>query len=580
MLSRAALRLIAARPLLAPLPRAPAAAYVRSYAKDSRSRAARKTHPHPSTPNVDRSKQRPTDASSQNTGEFNAAASPDKNTSPQSPPTPGKPKPTAEEPSESADFSTSQPEFESPQSAEANTAPETAPGDAPKTQKPLPDLRHGIPSTFAEEFLKSTPSSKEDAPEPKPNVTEDPKYEQPEPEASGGGYGDREGGELPKSAYETSTDRKRNMYANITMIMGGVLLATGGLFLGREWESEEEAKQHPDVPSGWSPSAVYARASARLSKSLGYYTEPVFPKLLPEVDPAPPFTLVLSLEDLLVHSEWTREHGWRFAKRPGVDFFLRYLCQYYELVIFTSLPMANGDPVIRKLDPFHVVMWPLFREATRYEKGQYVKASSFQLLPDLSYLNRDLSKTIIIDTKAEHVKNQPENAIILPAWKGEKTDRGLVSLVPFLEYVATMGITDVRTALKSFEGKDVAAEFAIREQKARDAFHKQLEEEQSRKPKRSGMSALAGALGMKPTAPQGGLIVGKESAAEGFAKGKMLSDQIREQGMKQYEMMEKEIRENGEKWLKEMAEEEKKAQEEQMKSMKSGLFGFLGNKPE
>lgn len=371
MLSRAAVRLAAARPLLAPLSRAPAAAYVRTYAKDVKHRATKKSNPYESSPNVARPKPRPVPESSQETAEFNPAASPDKNTAPQSPPAPGKPKSAAEQSSESADFSRSQPEFESPQSTEANTAP----GNASQAQKPLPDLRHGIPSTFAEEFLKSTPSSKEDAPEPKPNVTEDPQYEKAQDEASGGGYGDREGGELPKSAYETSTDRKRNLYANITMVMGGTMLATSGLYLGREWDSEQEAKQHPDIPSGWSPSAVYARARARLSGALGYYTEPVFPKLLPDVDPAPPYTLVLSLEDLLVHSEWTREHGWRFAKRPGVDFFLRYLCQYYELVIFTSLPLNSADPIIRKLDPFRIVMWPLFREATRYEKGQYVKAS-------------------------------------------------------------------------------------------------------------------------------------------------------------------------------------------------------------
>jgi import inner membrane translocase subunit TIM50 len=81
------------------------------------------------------------------------------------------------------------------------------------------------------------------------------------------------------------------------------------------------------------------------------------------------------LEDLLVHSEWSREHGWRTAKRPGVDYFLRYLSQYYELVIFTTVRSSDADPIIRKLDPFHVVMWPLFREATRYEKGEYIKVS-------------------------------------------------------------------------------------------------------------------------------------------------------------------------------------------------------------
>ena len=141
-----------------------------------------------------------------------------------------------------------------------------------------------------------------------------------------------------------------------------------------------------------------------MSGSVEYYTEPTSRKLLPDVPETqrPPYTLVLSLEDLLIHSEWTREHGWRTAKRPGVDYFLRYLSQYYELVVFTTVPYAMGDPVLRKLDPFRVIMWPLFREATKYEDGKYVK--------DLSYLNRPLDKTIIIDTKAEHVRNQPDNA--------------------------------------------------------------------------------------------------------------------------------------------------------------------------
>ncbi|KAF2090369.1 HAD-like protein, partial [Saccharata proteae CBS 121410] len=460
------------------------------------------------------------------------------------------------------DYSKSQEEFNSPQSPDVNNAPET---EAPS--QPLPDLRHGIPSTFEAEFLKQTPEAKEEAPDPSVNITEDPTVESSSSGSGRGGSG-REGGELPKSAYETSTDRRRNQVANYGFAAAAMFLLTGGAYLGRPWESEEEAKKHTDTPSGWSPSAIYARARARLSGQVSYYTEPVFPKLLPDVEPAPPYTLVLSLEDLLIHTEWTREHGWRMAKRPGVDYFLRYLCQYYELVIFTSLPMQSGEPVIRKLDPFRVAMWPLFREATRYEKGEYIK--------DLSYLNRDLSKTILIDTKPEHAKNQPENAIILPKWDGKPGDKGLVSLIPFLEYVATMGIPDVRAALKSFEGKDIPTEFAIREKKAREQFHKQLAEEEAKKPKRSLGGAFASSLGIKPAPGQGGLVVGEESAAEGFAKGKMLSDQIRERGQKQYEEMEKQIRENQDKWLKEMAEEEKKMQEETMKSMKSGIFSMFG----
>jgi len=56
--------------------------------------------------------------------------------------------------------------------------------------------------------------------------------------------------------------------------------------------------------------------------------------MLPDQLPEPygrPYTLLLDLDDFLIHSEWTREHGWRTAKRPGLDYFLGYLAQFYEV---------------------------------------------------------------------------------------------------------------------------------------------------------------------------------------------------------------------------------------------------------
>ena len=194
------------------------------------------------------------------------------------------------------------------------------------------------------------------------------------PKARSGGGGS--GGELPKSAYESSQDRWRNRAANYTYAGFAFLGLTSALYLGREWETDEERSRHPNIPSGWSPSSIYSRAKARMTKRIDVFTEPSFPKLLPSLDMAPPYTLVVSLEDLLIHSEWTRDHGWRMAKRPGVDYFLRYLSQYYELVVFTTLPFAAAEPVIRKLDPYRIIMWPLAREATRYEKGEYVKVKT------------------------------------------------------------------------------------------------------------------------------------------------------------------------------------------------------------
>lgn len=83
-------------------------------------------------------------------------------------------------------------------------------------------------------------------------------------------------------------------------------------------------------------------------------------------------------------------------------------------------------PVLEKLDPYNFfITYKLFRESTRAVNGIVVK--------DLSYLNRDLADTIIIDTDPEHVSLQPENAIILPKWTGDPKDRDLVAMIPFLE---------------------------------------------------------------------------------------------------------------------------------------------------
>lgn len=174
------------------------------------------------------------------------------------------------------------------------------------------------------------------------------------------------------------------------------------------------------------------------------------------------------------------------------------------------------------------------------------------------------------------MKLQPENAIVLPKWKGDPKDKDLVALIPFLEYLAMMGTQDVREAIKSFEGKDIAKEFAIREARAREEFNKELAKRKSNKPRYSVGSGVMGALGLR--GQQGGLSLGEgQTIAEGFEQGKMLSDQFRERGQKAYEELEKQIRENGEKWLKEMAEEEKKLMDQQMKEMKTGMFSWLGS---
>ncbi|KAJ9132101.1 hypothetical protein NKR23_g11435 [Pleurostoma richardsiae] len=440
--------------------------------------------------------------------------------------------------------------------ANSSSVPEGETEDQPK-QIPLselPDLTQGIPSTLEYETAGGNRASLE---------------------AVDGGavpsVGGRGRGELPASAYVSSSERRRDRRANWMFAALGALAVGGTVYLGRNWDDDDE-KRHPDVPNGWGLGLWWNRAKARLTEVTTYYQEPAFEKLLPDPDPMfeRPYTLCISLEDMLVHSEWSREHGWRIAKRPGVDYFLHYLSQYYELVLFTTVPFSIAEPLVRKLDPYRFIVWPLFREATKYKDGEIVK--------DLSYLNRDLSKVIIIDTDPQHVRAQPENAIILPKWTGDAKDQELVGLIPFLEYIHTMQYSDVRKVLKSFEGKHIPTEFARREAIARAEFNKQVEEEKRKHPHKgkSGIAALGSLLGLKP----GSMSVmvmpeGEQNPSEAFASGKMLQDIARERGQRNYEMMEEEIRKNGEKWLKEEAAMQEKMQQEAMNSMKSSFSGWF-----
>jgi len=89
------------------------------------------------------------------------------------------------------------------------------------------------------------------------------------------------------------------------------------------------------------------------------------------------------------------------------------------------------------------VAYKLFRDATRSENGRPVKVCSGVFLSsnvaltasfqDLSYLNRDLSKVVLLDTDPDHCTSHPENSIVIPKWKGAPGDKGLVAMIPFLE---------------------------------------------------------------------------------------------------------------------------------------------------
>ncbi|WVQ82805.1 hypothetical protein IAT38_004937 [Cryptococcus sp. DSM 104549] len=291
-----------------------------------------------------------------------------------------------------------------------------------------------------------------------PSLDIDPEQSLPEPkketegEGEGAGKGPRKKTGAGKKEYVSSMEKRRRMWIRI----GYGALGLGALGAVATMGSESGAPAEKSV-------GPIESIKNNVTELLDYFNKPAFSSLLPDPLPPPhqrPYTLLIDLEGLLVHSSWDREHGWRTAKRPGVDYFLGYLSQFYEIVLFTSQPLYTASPVAEKIDPYQAFMpYRLFRESTRYVDGKVVK--------DISYLNRDPSKVIILDTNPEHVSLQPENGIIIKPWDGKPRDKGLVDMIPFLESIGIFSPADVRPILTAYQNKDIPVEYAKKEAEAK-----------------------------------------------------------------------------------------------------------------
>ena len=161
-----------------------------------------------------------------------------------------------------------------------------------------------------------------------------------------------------------------------------------------------------------------------------------------------PHTLVLDLERTLVSSSWDRKYGWRHAKRPGVDKFLTELAQYYEIVLYSPSIDGVADPVVTSLDKRGSIMHRLYRDATYYYNGVHVK--------DLSRLNRDVQRMIVIDDDPAEVQFNPGNLIRVKPYDDptDRSDNTLLRILPFLLEIAREGYSDIPALLAQYQGMD------------------------------------------------------------------------------------------------------------------------------
>jgi Dullard-like phosphatase family protein len=157
---------------------------------------------------------------------------------------------------------------------------------------------------------------------------------------------------------------------------------------------------------------------------------------------APLKTLVLDLDETLIHS---LARGAKFSagqmvevkldsqfatlyfvnKRPDCDQFLKCVSEWFRLVVFTASVPAYADPMIDWLEQDRKYFSQRFyrHHCTSTPQG-YIK--------DLSRVESDLSRVIIIDNSPVSYSMHQENAISIEGWISDPSDHSLLHLIPLL----------------------------------------------------------------------------------------------------------------------------------------------------
>lgn len=121
-----------------------------------------------------------------------------------------------------------------------------------------------------------------------------------------------------------------------------------------------------------------------------------------------------------------------------MDEFLEAASRDYELVVFTASVPCYGNPIISKLDTGYLIKHRIFRSDCTFAGNGFMK--------DLRKLGRDLKATVIIDNCPLSYALQPNNAIPITTWLGDRSDNQLKELIPVLSALAK--VPDVRESLK------------------------------------------------------------------------------------------------------------------------------------
>ena len=172
-------------------------------------------------------------------------------------------------------------------------------------------------------------------------------------------------------------------------------------------------------------------------------------------------TLVLDLDETLIHSYFDccsprppdlsydiiiekRKIHVNSIVRPGAIEFLESVSSIYEVVIFTASLSEYANPLVDFIDKNKKCKYRLYREhCCSFSNGF---TNSFT--KDLKKLDRDMKNLIIIDNNPKSYILNKENGVPIKTWVEDINDRELLRLIPYLIFLSSEKIEDVRPFLR------------------------------------------------------------------------------------------------------------------------------------
>jgi import inner membrane translocase subunit TIM50 len=179
-------------------------------------------------------------------------------------------------------------------------------------------------------------------------------------------------------------------------------------------------------------------------------------------------TLVLGLEDTLVHFDWNRMDGWRDHIRSDLHNVLENAVKNnWEIVLFSSKPQLEYQDYVQgphaKLDPYGFIKHKLWHEQT--------DSANLNFCKNLERLNRDLSRVVVVDWNKQSYCNHQENVITIDRFDStaKVTDHKLSEIGHILKKMNEYNTHDVRPYIASYNAEPKTNLFAREEELEKEA---------------------------------------------------------------------------------------------------------------